>query len=74
MKGWCFSKGGYTPVYKASGGAWTRSEGKSPEGGLNEKGRASFALRATTSSAPSLRLRQRRARRLLAVGLHSALG
>jgi hypothetical protein len=42
MKGWCFSKGGYTPVYKASGGAWTRSEGKNPEGGLNEKGRASL--------------------------------
>jgi hypothetical protein len=42
MKGWCFSKGGYTPVYKASGGAWTRSEGKNPKGGLNEKGRASL--------------------------------
>ncbi len=42
MKGWCFAKGGYTPVYKAEGGAWTRKEGKNPEGGLNAKGRASL--------------------------------
>jgi len=35
------AKGGATPVYK-TGGAWTRSEGKNPEGGLNEKGRASL--------------------------------
>jgi len=35
------AKGGGTPVYKAVG-AWTRSEGKNPEGGLNEKGRASL--------------------------------
>jgi hypothetical protein len=26
----------------ASGGAWTRKEGKNPSGGLNEKGRASL--------------------------------
>jgi hypothetical protein len=26
----------------ASGGAWTRKEGKNPEGGLNAKGRASL--------------------------------
>jgi hypothetical protein len=35
------AKGGSTPVYK-TGGAWTRAEGKNPEGGLNEKGRASL--------------------------------
>ena len=34
-------KGGATPVYK-TGSAWTRAEGKNPEGGLNEKGRASL--------------------------------
>ena len=27
---------------KSGGGAWTRKEGKNPEGGLNEKGRASL--------------------------------
>ena len=27
---------------KAKGGAWTRKEGQNPEGGLNEKGRASL--------------------------------
>lgn len=37
----CMGKGGATPVYK-TGGAWTRAEGKNPEGGLNEKGRASL--------------------------------
>jgi len=41
MGRWCMAKGGSTPVYK-TGGAWTRSEGKNPEGGLNEKGRASL--------------------------------
>ena len=35
------AKGGSTPVYR-TGGAWTRAEGKNPEGGLNEKGRASL--------------------------------
>jgi hypothetical protein len=29
-------------IAKANGGAWTRKEGKNPEGGLNEKGRASL--------------------------------
>jgi len=29
-------------IAKAKGGAWTRKEGKNPEGGLNEKGRASL--------------------------------
>jgi len=42
MNGWRFGKGGSTPVYMADGGAWTRSEGKNPEGGLNAKGRASL--------------------------------
>ena len=28
-------------AHKAGGGAWTRKEGKNPEGGLNAKGRAS---------------------------------
>ena len=37
----CMAKGGSTPVYK-TGGAWTRAEGKNPEGGLNAKGRASL--------------------------------
>ena len=37
----CMAKGGSTPVYK-TGGAWTRAEGKDPEGGLNAKGRASL--------------------------------
>jgi hypothetical protein len=41
MARWCMAKGGGTPVYK-TGGAWTRSEGKDPEGSLNEKGRASL--------------------------------
>jgi hypothetical protein len=41
MARYCMAKGGATPVYK-TGGAWTRSEGKNPEGGLNEKGRASL--------------------------------
>jgi len=29
-------------VKRAKGGAWTRKEGKNPEGGLNAKGRASL--------------------------------
>ena len=41
MGRYCMAKGGSTPVYK-SGGAWTRAEGKNPDGGLNEKGRASL--------------------------------
>ena len=28
--------------YSTGGGAWTRKEGKNPEGGLNAKGRASL--------------------------------
>ena len=30
--------------------AWTRKEGQNPDGGLNEKGRASLRARARTSS------------------------
>jgi len=41
MGRWCMAKGGATPVY-SDGGAWTRAEGKNPEGGLNAKGRASL--------------------------------
>jgi hypothetical protein len=42
-----FQKGGSVSgadlaVKRASGGAWTRKEGKNPEGGLNAKGRASL--------------------------------
>jgi hypothetical protein len=29
-------------LYKSASEAWTRSEGKNPEGGLNAKGRASY--------------------------------
>jgi hypothetical protein len=36
-----FSKGGLA-MAEGGGGAWTRKEGKNPEGGLNAKGRASL--------------------------------
>ena len=32
-------------------GAWTRKEGKSPSGGLNEKGRASLRAKASARAA-----------------------
>ena len=51
MARWCMAKGGATPVYK-TGGAWTRAEGKNPEGGLNEKGRASLRAQGHDIKAP----------------------
>ncbi len=36
-----FARGGHVKAF-AVGGAWTRKEGKNPEGGLNAKGRASL--------------------------------
>ena len=36
----------------ASGGAWTRAEGKNPEGGLNAKGRASLKAQGHDIKAP----------------------
>jgi hypothetical protein len=47
----CMAKGGATPVY-ATGGAWTRAEGKNPEGGLNEKGRASLRAQGHNIKRP----------------------
>tara|TARA_R100001082_G_C4294284_1_gene129563 strand:+ start:65 stop:541 length:477 start_codon:yes stop_codon:yes gene_type:complete len=37
---------------KKTGGAWTRKEGKSPSGGLNEKGRASLRAQGQNIKAP----------------------
>lgn len=39
-----FKQGGHVDAekYASGGGAWTRKEGKNPEGGLNAKGRASL--------------------------------
>lgn len=42
-----FAKGGL-----ATGGAWTRNEGKNPEGGLNEKGRASLRAQGHNIKRP----------------------
>lgn len=36
----------------ASGGAWTRKEGKNPSGGLNEKGRASLRAQGRDIKRP----------------------
>jgi hypothetical protein len=55
---------GHSPIlrqgYKKGGGsaAWTRKEGKSPSGGLNQKGRDSYTggtLKAPTKSKTSSR-------------------
>lgn len=37
-----FARGGLAVKKAEGGGAWTRKEGKNPEGGLNAKGRASL--------------------------------
>ena len=37
---------------KKTGGAWTRKEGKNPEGGLNAKGRASLKAQGQDIKAP----------------------
>lgn len=58
--------------FAAGGGAWTRKEGKNPEGGLNAKGRAS--LKATTSSRRSARNWPPRAPRLRLAARASAPG
>ena len=46
-----FAKGGFA-VKKATGGAWTRKEGKNPEGGLNAKGRASLKAQGQDIKPP----------------------
>lgn len=45
-----FAKGGV--VRASSGGAWTRKEGKNPEGGLNAKGRASLRAQGHNIKPP----------------------
>jgi hypothetical protein len=44
-----FAKGG---LAMAEGGAWTRKEGKNPEGGLNAKGRASLKAQGKDIKPP----------------------
>jgi len=44
MKGWY--------VFNEGGGAWTRKEGQDPEGGLNEKGRASLRAQGQNIKRP----------------------
>jgi hypothetical protein len=44
-----FAKGG---LAMAEGGAWTRKEGKNPEGGLNAKGRASLRAQGKDIKPP----------------------
>ena len=39
-------------VKRAKGGAWTRKEGKNPEGGLNAKGRASLRAQGKDIKPP----------------------
>ena len=39
-------------VKRAKGGAWTRKEGKNPEGGLNAKGRASLRAQGQDIKPP----------------------
>ena len=46
-----FAKGGFA-VKKATGGAWTRKEGKNAEGGLNAKGRASLKAQGQDIKPP----------------------
>ena len=49
MGRWCMAKGGSTPVYK-TGGAWTRAEGKNPEGGLNRPVSAAEAKKSPAAA------------------------
>lgn len=44
MKGWY--------VFNKGGGVWTRKEGQDPEGGLNEKGRASLRAQGQNIKRP----------------------
>jgi len=48
-----FAKGGFAVKKMAEGGgAWTRKEGKNPEGGLNAKGRASLKAQGQDIKPP----------------------
>lgn len=47
-----FAKGGLAVKKMAKGGAWTRKEGKNPEGGLNAKGRASLKAQGQDIKPP----------------------
>jgi hypothetical protein len=56
-----FKKGGHVKSddfavkrdeYASGGGAWTRKEGKNPEGGLNAKGRASLKAQGQDIKPP----------------------
>ena len=42
-----------TETFASGGGAWTRAEGKDPEGGLNEKGRASLRAQGHDIKPPA---------------------
>ena len=47
-----FAKGGFAVKKATGGGAWTRKEGKNPEGGLNAKGRASLKAQGQDIKPP----------------------
>ena len=47
-----FAKGGFAVKKAEGGGAWTRKEGKNPEGGLNAKGRASLKAQGQDIKPP----------------------
>lgn len=47
-----FATGGLAVKKMAKGGAWTRKEGKNPEGGLNAKGRASLRAQGQDIKPP----------------------
>jgi hypothetical protein len=47
-----FARGGLAVKKAEGGGAWTRKEGKNPEGGLNAKGRASLKAQGQDIKPP----------------------
>jgi hypothetical protein len=47
-----FARGGLAVKKAKGGGAWTRKEGKNPEGGLNAKGRASLRAQGQDIKPP----------------------
>jgi hypothetical protein len=47
-----FARGGLAVKKAEGGGAWTRKEGKNPEGGLNAKGRASLRAQGQDIKPP----------------------
>ena len=47
-----FDMGMMSGIEKAAAGAWQRKEGKNPEGGLNEKGRASLRAQGQDIKRP----------------------